>query len=302
MSGSDKTPAEDPIRGILLTLSATILFTVSDTLAKVLSTELPVVQIAWIRYVIFVGFAAALSWRASSRDKTRMLAVKSRPMQVARGLCLVGSGLFFILGVRQMAIAEAIAISFIAPLLITVMSIPILGETVGIRRWMAVATGMIGVLIVVRPGTAGFQPAALFGIASALCWSTGLVITRKIANTERASTTLLWSSGVGLLVLCVLLPFNHAWPTLPQFALALALGCCASAGQWMVVLAHRQAPASVLAPFTYVQLPWSVLAGYLVFSAIPDRWTLLGAAIIIASGLYTAHRERVRAAARRPAR
>ena len=198
MSGSENTPAEDPIRGILLTLSATILFTVSDTLAKFLSTELPVVQISWIRYVIFVGFAAAL-----------------------------------------------------------------------------------------------------FGIASALCWSTGLVITRKIANTERASTTLLWSAGVGLLILTVLLPFNYAWPTLPQFALALTLGCCASGGQWMVVLAHRQAPASVLAPFTYIQLPWSVLAGYLVFSAIPDRWMLLGAAIIIASGLYTAHRERVQAAARR---
>ena len=299
MSGSEKPPAEDPIRGILLTLGATILFTVSDTLAKFLSTELPVVQISWIRYVIFVGFAAALSWRASSHDKTRMLAVKSRPLQIARGLCLVGSGLFFILGVRQMAIAEAIAISFIAPLLITVMSIPILGEIVGIRRWIAVASGMLGVLIVVRPGTAGFQPAALFGLASALCWSTGLVITRKIANTERASTTLLWSAGVGLLILTILLPFNYAWPTLPQFALTLTLGCCASGGQWMVVLAHRQAPASVLAPFTYIQLPWSVLAGYVVFSAMPDRWMLLGAVIIIASGLYTAHRERVQAAERR---
>ena len=294
-------PLEDPIRGILLTLGATILFTLSDTMAKFLSTEMPVIQIAWIRYVIFVSFAFTLAWRASPGKKTRMLAVKSRKMQIARGFCLVGSGIFFILGVRQMPIAEAIAISFIAPLLITILSIPLLGEVVGIRRWMAVAVGMIGVLIVVRPGTSGFHPAALFGVASAFCWSTGLVITRKMSTTERPATTLLWSSGVGFLILSLLLPFDHVWPTVPQLGLALALGVCASTGQWLVVLAHRQAPASVLAPFSYIQLPWSILAGFLIFAALPDQWTLLGAAIIIASGLYTAHRERMVAKARQVA-
>jgi drug/metabolite transporter (DMT)-like permease len=179
------------------------------------------------------------------------------------------------------------------------LSIPILKEIVGIRRWAAVAVGLVGVLVVVRPSAGNFQPAAIFGLASALCWALALVITRKMSTTERPATTLLWSAITGLLLLSLLLPFDHAWPTLAQFALCLILGCLASTGQWMVVLAHRQAPASVLAPFSYVQLLWATLAGYLVFSTVPDRWTIVGAMIIIASGLYTAHRERVRSAERR---
>ncbi len=299
MSGQNRTALEDPLRGILLSVGATVLFASSDTTAKFLSTQIPIVEIAWIRYVIFVCFAASLAWRASARDKTRLLAAKSRTMQVARGLFLVGSGLLFIFGVRQMPMAQATSISFISPLLITVLSIPILGEVVGVRRWAAVVVGMIGVLVVVRPATGGFQLAALFGVASAFCWAMALVITRKMSTTERPATTLLWSAGVGLIVLSVLLPFDHAWPTPAQWGLTLMLGCFASAGQWMVVLAHRQAPASVLAPFSYVQLLWAILAGYLVFAALPDRWTLVGAGIIVASGLYTAHRERVRGRERR---
>ncbi len=289
---------EDALRGIALSLSATALFSVADTIAKFLSTQLPIVEIAWIRYVIFVCVAASLAWRASPGDRMRMVAVRSWRMQVARGLCLVGSTLLFITGVRSMEMAQATAISFVSPLMITVLSIPLLGEVVGMRRWAAVAVGLIGVLVVVRPATGGFQPAALFGVASALCWSLGLIITRKMSGTERPATTLLWSAGVGTAVLSCLLPFHQVWPTLAQFGLTLVLGCLASAGQWLVVLAHRQAPASVLAPFSYIQLLWSALMGFLVFANVPDRWTLTGAAIIIASGLYTAHRERLRAAAR----
>jgi drug/metabolite transporter (DMT)-like permease len=271
----------------------------SDATAKLLSTQIPIVEIAWIRYAVFVAFAFSLAWRASSRDRTRLLAVKSWKMQVARGVFLVGSGILFIFGVRQMPMAQATTIGFVSPLLITMLSIPILKEVVGIRRWAAVAVGLIGVLVVVRPSAGNFQPAAIFGLASALCWALALVITRKMSTTERPATTLLWSAITGLLLLSVLLPFGHAWPTLAQFGLCLMLGCLASTGQWMVVLAHRQAPASVLAPFSYVQLLWATLAGYLVFSTVPDRWTIIGAMIIIASGLYTAHRERVRAAERR---
>ena len=299
MSNASGPPQEEPLRGIVLSLAATALFAVGDTAAKLLSTQLPIVEIAWIRYVIFVGFAATLAWRASASDRTRMLAVKSWRMQVARGICLVGSTLLFITGVRQMDMAQATAISFVSPMMITVLSIPLLGEVVGMRRWAAVAVGLIGVLVVVRPTTGGFQPATLFGVASAFCWSLGLIITRKMSGTERPATTLFWSATVGTAVLSCLLPFDHAWPTPKQFGLTLVLGCFASAGQWLVVLAHRQAPASVLAPFSYIQLLWSALMGFLVFANVPDQWTLVGAAIIVASGLYTAHRERVRAAIRR---
>lgn len=285
---------EDPLRGIALTIGATVLFATSDTISKYLAATLPVVEILWFRYVIFVVMAGYLAWQTSPRA----LAVRSPGMQVARGLCLVASSVLFVFGVRQMPMAEAAAISFVSPLLITVLSIPLLGEVVGIRRWAAVAVGMLGMLIIVRPGTNAFQPAAFFGVASSLCWSVSLIITRKISTTERPTSTLLWSSVIGALVLSALMPLNFTWPSTGEFALAFVLGVLASIGQWMVVLAHRQAPASLLAPFTYVQLLWSTLGGYLVFAALPDHWTLVGAVIIIASGLYTAHRERLRQRAR----
>ena len=130
---------------------------------------------------------------------------------------------------------------------------------------------------------------------SSSLWALALIITRKIAATDPPQTTIFWSSLVGAAVLTVLLPFNAAWPSGTQFALCVLLGFLSSAGQWMVVLAHRLAPASLLAPFSYTQLPWVILGGYLVFDHLPDQWTLVGASVIIASGLYTAHRERVRA-------
>lgn len=283
--------ADDPLRGIALSVCATTVFAASDTTAKFLTASLPVVEIAWIRYIIFVIFAI---WLARSPDP-RALWPRNVTLQVIRGLCVVGSAVLFVFGVRSMQIAQASVISFISPLLITVLSIPLLGEVVGPRRWAATAAGMLGVVIVARPGTGGFQPAALFGVASSACWALALLITRKMANTERSSTTLLWSAVVGAIVLTTMLPFVFVWPKPWQWGLTLFIGIFATAGQWLVVLAHRLAPASVLAPFSYTQLIWATLAGWLVFNTLPDQWTLVGAAIIIASGLYTAHRERVRA-------
>lgn len=287
--------ADDPIRGIMLSISATLLFAIADTIAKFLSTGLPIIEITWVRYVIFLGFALILAQRAPARS----LWPRSKALQITRGCCVIGSSVLFVYGIRTMTMSQATTISFLSPLLITILSIPLLGEVVGIRRWAAVGAGMVGMLIVVRPGMAGFEPAALFGVASATCWSMALIITRKMAATDPPTTTVLWSAGVGVAILSVLLPFDLAWPTPQQWGLMLALGILASAGQWLVILAFRLAPASLLAPFTYTQLVWVTGTGYLVFGNLPDEWTLLGAAIIIASGLYTAHRERVRARERR---
>jgi len=253
--------------------------------------DMPIVEIAAIRYVIFLILACALA----NPLPRRALWPRSPWLQVIRALCVVGSSVLFVYGVREMTMAQAAAISFLSPMLITMLSIPLLGEVVGFRRWAAVGAGLIGMLIVVRPGTSGFQPAALFGVASSFCWSLALIITRKMAATDQPATTVLWSAVIGTVVLGLMLPLEVVWPTPAQWALTIALGILASVGQWMVILAHRHAAASLLAPFTYTQLLWVSICGYVVFANVPDRWTLLGAAIIIASGLYTAHRERVRA-------
>jgi drug/metabolite transporter (DMT)-like permease len=290
-SAAERAATDNPLRGILMSLAATTVFAASDTTAKYLTASMPVIEIIWIRYAIFVLFAGLLARPAGPHA----LWPRSPALQLLRGLCVVGSAVLFVFGTRSMQIAQASTISFISPLLITVLSIPLLGEVVGVRRWAATAAGMLGVVIVARPGTGGFQPAALFGVASSACWALALVITRKMATTERSSTTLMWTACSGAIVLTVLLPFVVVPPSLPHLLLALVVGVLASAGQWLVVLAHRLAPASVLAPFSYSQLIWATFAGWLVFGNLPDEWTLVGAAIIIASGLYTAHRERVRA-------
>ncbi len=282
---------EDPIRGIALSLGATVLFAIADTLAKYLAASLPIVEIQWIRYAIFLGMSIGLA-RGIPPSALRP---KNRKLQIARGFCVIGSSVLFVYGIREMTMAQATAISFLSPLLITILSIPLLGEVVGIRRWAAVIAGMIGMLIVVRPGAGGFQPAALFGVASSSCWAVALIITRKISSSDAPSTTILWSAGIGFSVLTILLPFELVWPTPNQVAFCVLLGVLASCGQWMVVLAHRHAPASLLAPFVYSQLIWVTIGGYLVFDNLPDQQTIVGASIIIASGLYTAHRERVRA-------
>jgi len=278
---------DEPIKAIVLAVSATVLFGSSDTISKYLSGSLPIVEFIWIRYVIFLILAAILCRRRSVRPRNPRL-------QIIRGLCVIGSSVLFVYGVRQMTMAQATTISFLSPMLITVLSIPLLGESVGPRRWAAVAAGMVGMLVVVRPGMGGFQPAALFGVASAFCWALALIITRKISNSDTPQTTVLWSAAIGTAVLTLMLPFQAIWPTPKQFGLSLVLGVIASGGQWLVILAHRLAPASLLAPFFYGQLIWVTGLGFLVFGNLPDRWTLTGAGIIIASGLYTAHRERVR--------
>jgi drug/metabolite transporter (DMT)-like permease len=283
--------SDNPLRGIVLSTGACAVFAVSDVTSKYLSTSMPIVEIQWIRYVLFFGMAATLAARAPGRP----FRPRNPKLQVVRGLCVTGSSILFVYGIREMTMAQATTISFLSPLLITVLSIPLLGEIVGLRRWGAVLVGMIGMLIVVRPGSSGFQPAALFGVASSSCWALALIITRKIAVSDEPRTTIFWSASIGTLVLTVLLPFDAMWPTWWQFGLCLMMGVLASAGQWMVVLAHRLAPASLLAPISYTQLPWVSIGGFFVFGNLPDQWTLVGASIIIASGLYTAHRERVRA-------
>ncbi len=285
---------DDPIKAIVLAVSATVLFGSSDTISKHLSGSLPIVEFIWIRYVLFLITAACLVRR-------RSILPRNPGLQITRGLCVVGSSILFVYGVRQMTMAQATTISFLSPLLITILSIPLLGETVGPRRWAAVAVGMLGMLVVVRPGLGGFQPAALFGVASAFCWALALIITRKISNSDTPQTTVLWSAGIGTAVLSLILPFQAIWPTPKQLGLSLVLGVLASGGQWVVILAHRIAPASLLAPFFYGQLLWVSVLGFLVFGNLPDIWTIVGATIIAASGLYTAHRERVRRQERRRA-
>ena len=283
--------ADRPFKGIALMLASTIFLGTSDVTAKYLSATLPSIEIAWIRFLVF---AMIMTPAMMPGSPLYALQTNRLGLHLTRGAALLGSSLFFISGLRFLPIAEASATGFVAPLFVTALSIIFLGEKVGLRRWIATAVGLIGVLIILRPGTGAFHPAAFFPLVSALAWACTLIMTRMMSGTERAITTMTYSSIAGLLILSALVPFVWVTPTWHDIAFGILIGVASTAGQWIVVLAFRYADASVLAPFSYTQLLWVSVLGFLVFGEVPDAYTITGAAFIVASGLYTAHRERVR--------
>jgi drug/metabolite transporter (DMT)-like permease len=292
-SAARKAPAraDRPFKGIALILASTVFLGASDVTAKYLSATLPSIEIAWIRFVVF-----ALIMTPAMLPGSPLFALQTerRGLHLLRGAALVGSSLFFISGLRFLPIAEASATGFVSPLFVTALSIVFLGEKVGLRRWVATAVGLLGVLIILRPGSSAFHPAAFFPIVSALAWGCTLIMTRMMSGTERAITTMTYSSIAGVCILTAMVPFVWVAPTWQDIAFGVLIGVASTAGQWIVVLAFRYADASVLAPFQYTQLLWVSILGFLVFGEVPDIWTISGAAFIVASGLYTAHRERVR--------
>lgn len=289
--------SDRPLRGILLLMTSSVFLAASDTMAKYLASSLPVIEIAWIRFTVFV----LIMFPIMLRTRPFILQSVSPLLQITRSVALVASSLLFIWGLRYLQIAEATAAGFISPLCVTALSVIFLGEAVGMRRWIATGVGLIGVLIVVRPGTSAFQIASLLPVASAMAWATTIVITRTISGHDRATTTMTYAALIGFGVLSLLVPFVWVPPTAWQVLVAAGIGITATAGHWVVVLAFRHADASVLAPFSYLHLLWVTIGGYMVFGDVPDGYTLVGATIIISSGIYTAHRERVRFVASRAA-
>jgi drug/metabolite transporter (DMT)-like permease len=277
------------LRGILMLMSSTIFLASSDAMAKYLAKTLPPVEVAWLRFAMFVLIMAP----AILMNPGLLRSVRPG-LQAMRGLAMLASSLLFITGLRFLPIAEAAATAFIAPVFVTALSVALLSEKVGKRRWAATIAGLCGVLVVMRPGTAAFQPAAILPLLSALAWACTLIATRLISGADRVVTTMSYAALVGFLVLSAVVPFYWVAPTWQEVMIGAAIGVAATMGHWIVVMAFRYADASVLAPFSYSQLLWVTLLGYAAFGEVPDIWTFAGAGIIIASGIYTAHRERQR--------
>jgi drug/metabolite transporter (DMT)-like permease len=292
----DKKPAvparsDRPFRGIALILASTVFLGASDVTAKYLSATLPSIEIAWVRFLVFALIMAPAMVPGSPVYSLR---TRQPAMLLLRGAALLFSSLFFISGLRFLPIAEASATGFVAPLFVTALSILLLGERVGLRRWLATAVGLIGVIIILRPGTGAFHPAAFFPLVSAFAWACTLIMTRMMSGREHAATIMTYSSIAGVCILTALVPLVWVTPSWHDLLFGILIGFTSTAGQWIVVLAFRYADASVLAPFSYSQLLWVSILGFVIFGEVPDVWTITGAIFIVASGLYTAHRERVR--------
>ena len=279
------------LRGIVLICGAMLCFSFLDTAAKYASRHVPIFEVVWARYAFSLFFAVVLlrSWTRPADYLTK------RPlMQAVRALfLLVSTGLNF-MALRYLQLAEASAITFAAPLLVTALAGPILGEWPGRRRWAAVVVGFIGVLIIVRPDPGGFQPAALFSLGAALCYAGYGLTTRLLSATETPAGMLVYGSLVAVVILTPVLPVVGEAP--PDWLVAVALvttGLAGAIGHYCLILANREAPATVLAPFQYTQILWMPILGYLVFGDIPGASTVIGAPVVIASGLYILYRERV---------
>lgn len=281
--------ASQPLKGIALVVLATLLFASHDALSKYLSGFYPVVMVVWARYLVHSLLMAAIFLPQSG---LRVLRTRRPGLQVLRALCLGGTSLLFTSGLLFLPLAEATAVNFLAPLLVTALSVPLLGEAVSRGQWAAVLAGFVGVLIIVHPGGALFTPAVLLPFGSALCFSFYQLLTRKLSETDSATTSNFFAGLCNTLLMSALVPFFWQLPSLGHGLLMLALGGCGMCAHLFLTQAFRHAPPALLAPFGYGQIVFAGLLGLVVFSHTPDAAALLGIALICLSGLATAWHNR----------
>ncbi len=289
-------PALAPARsanGIFLMLFAVLIFAAQDVVTKFLGANFHVSQILLMRFAAFAVFAAWLAHRKQGLGST--IRSKHPVQQIVRSALLTGEIALFAFIVYSMPLADLSALFAATPLIVTALSVPFLKEDVGIRRWLAVGVGFIGVLIILRPGMGVMHPYALLGIFAAFVFAIYIIMTRRLSRTDSNETSLLYLAWTGFVMSATVGPFFWVWPDAYSWMLLLTLAMTSILGHTLFVMALEVTPAAVLQPFQYTSLVWAALFGFLIFGDIPDRYTVLGAAIIVASGLYTLYRERVRA-------
>jgi S-adenosylmethionine uptake transporter len=279
----------DNLRGLMLMGLAFFVFAAADAQAKLLTEWFHPVQIVWTRQLgLLSGVLVLLILKGPSILKTQ-----HPRLQVLRGALAVLSAACFITALRYVQLANATAVTFIAPFMVTIMGALFLGEKVGIRRWSAVSIGFVGTLIVIRPGLGVVHPAVLLVVVAAAAFALRQVLSRVLAASDRTATTVTYTAIASVLLLSVPLPLFWTTPeTGRELAILAGMAACGALGELLVIKALEIALASVIAPIHYSLIIWSTLYGWLVFGQLPDRWTWLGAAIIVGTGLYIMHRER----------
>jgi len=294
--------------GAICASISVIFFSINDVAIKFLSGGYALHQVVLIRSVI--GLLIIVAIIAPMTTGWAIARTKKLKMHMLRGLCVVFANMTFFLGLAAMPLADAVAIFFISPLVITLFSVVFLGEVVGPRRWAAIAVGFIGVLVMMRPGTQAFQVASLLPLAAAFCYAGIHIITRRIGGTESAATMAFYIQlmfivvGVmfGLLVgdgrfgdqsdpSLAFLFRAWSWPVVADYPIFLIIGVGIGIGGYLISQAYRVAEASYIAPFEYLALPMSVAFGMVIFEEFPGVWDYLGMALILGAGLFTVWRE-----------
>jgi drug/metabolite transporter (DMT)-like permease len=289
VTGARERP-ENAVAGIFWMLATMFWFIALDTVAKELLTrsQLPLAQVVWGRFFFhfLIGIGSALIWRTQ-------VASKAPGWQLARSTLLFLTTVLFNAGLTTTPLATATAIMFLSPIMLTALSHVILGEHVGPRRWFGVAAGFLGAMIIVRPGAEGFNYGALFFLAAALVNSVYQLATRRVSQHDSPQCSFFYTAIVGGVLATFAAPFSWQAPNGLDWLLLVSMGILGGAGHLFLIFALARAPAPLLAPFAYSALIWASISGFVLFGEVPDAWTVTGALIISASGLYIFHRERL---------
>ncbi len=286
-------PIESPAVAILLVSLSILCFALSDALVKWIADVYDATQIIMIRSLVALPLIAVLL--SCAKTWSRLKEVKQGWL-LSRVVFGAMSFVTFIQALKFLPLAETIALTFAGPLFITALSVPLLGEKVGLRRWAAVFIGLIGVVIIMRPGASVFQPAALWALGSAVLYALAAISTRKLAMRTPTSVILAWVNFYVLIMMTTGVLVFNTWvtPSLYDLMFLIGIGLASTLGQYLGVEAFRRAQPSMLAPFDYTALVWGALLGFMIWSEVPS-WTLVaGSAVLVASGLYILHRETVR--------
>ncbi len=285
------------VRAIGLYSFAILLLSLMDVLIKWLSAEYSTVQIVFFRSLFGLLPLVVLIPRSGG---LAALKTKRWSVHLLRGLIGLATALCFFFAFGLMPLADAYAIAFAAPLVMTALSGPILGEAVGLRRWLAVVFGFLGVIVMLRPGTAGIAELLGIGsvaaIAGTVFFALVVLLTRKISRSDSNAAIIFHGGMVAVAGSGLLLPLGFTMPDLTGFLLLAGVGLLGGVGVFFFTEALRQAPVAILAPFDYTAMIWAVVFGYAIWADLPDGWTVGGSAIVIASGLYVLHRETRRGA------
>lgn len=284
------TEAATSTSAIALVLTACFSFAFLDASAKYLvQNGIAAPFLAWMRFSVHLVVVAVL-FRAWSRGA--MFRTANLPAQILRGVFLFGSTAFNFLALQTLQLAETISILFVSPMVITALAGPLLGEWAGWRRWLAVLVGFAGVLVIMRPGLGAFGVGHLYSLAGMACYSIYVVMTRRMGSSETAESLIFYSALTPAVLMLPLVPLYGSLPRDGlQWALIFVPGLIGAFGHYLLIRAYQQATTAALAPYPYSQMLWMTALGWLIFSDLPDLWTIVGAAIIVSSGLYILHRE-----------
>lgn len=288
MSASTLAPRDNVAAGIGFMLAAIFCFISLDAVAKHLLQIYPASQVMWARFFFHLLLALAVmgpGLLAGMRSAKPSL-------QLARSILLLATTTLFFLGLKTVPLATATTIMFLTPIFVTVLSVPLLGEKVGRRRWLGVVTGFAGALAIVRPGFAAVSVGMMLLLFASLTNAVYQTFTRRIRHDDGPATTFFYTAVAGAAAFSAAAPFDWQAPGAVDWLLLACLGLFGGLGHLLLIHALRLAPAAVVAPFTYTGLIWATLFGVALLGELPDLWTMLGASLIIGSSLYIFHRER----------